>query len=92
MSLNSFFENLDSDVKFDVWKNSMTKKLYSLKDFIPLNEKETLLYIEETINLIENLTHLSNAYAAHYPDNTNKKLIIERLKKCNSFYVKFGKQ
>lgn len=91
MSLNSFFENLDSDVKFDVWKSSITKKLYSLKGIIPEEEKGLLLYIEETINLIENLVHLSNAYAVHYPDQTNKKLIIERLKKCNSFYIKFGK-
>jgi len=91
MSLNSFFENLDSDVKFDAWKNSIVRKLHSLKDFIPSNEEQTLLYIEETINLIENLVHLSNAYAVHYPDQTNKKLIIERLKKCNSFYIKFGK-
>ena len=88
--LKSFFDELDTDAKFNAWKGSMIKKLSYLKDIIPEGEEGSLLYIEETINFIDNLTHVSSDYASYNPDDTNKQIIMERLKTCNSLYRKFG--
>ena len=85
MSLNSFFDTLDTETKFTTWKSSTIQKLHHLSDIIPTENIIELRYINETIAFINTLTLLSSN-----SDNGNKQNIIERLKNCNSYYKKFG--
>ena len=86
MSLNSFFDTLDTETKFTTWKSSTIQKLHHLSDIIPTENIIELRYVNETITFINTLTLLSsNRYSTG-----NKQNIIERLKNCNSYYKKFG--
>ena len=82
MSLDSFFDTLDTETKFTAWKSSTTKKLNYLIDIIPTENIIELRYINETIELI-NILNLGD-------NNENKTNIKERLYNCNIYYRKFG--
>ena len=86
MSLDSFFDTLDTETKFTTWKFSTIQKLNHLSNIIPTENIIELRYVNETIAFINTLTLLSsNRYSTG-----NKQNIIERLKNCNSYYKKFG--
>ena len=85
MSLDSFFDTLDTETKFTTWKSSIIKKLNHLSDITPTENIIELRYINETITFINTLTLLSSN-----SDTGNKQNIIERLHTCNSYYKKFG--
>ena len=85
MSLNSFFDTLDTETKFTTWKFSTIQKLNHLSNVIPTENIIELRYVNETIAFINTLTLLSSN-----SDNGNKQNIIERLQNCNSYYKKFG--
>ena len=90
MSLNSFFDSIDTDAKFDVWKKTITQKLIRLKNTIPIENRDELNYVGETLEFINSLNLLSSDFLAHHPNMDNKKTLTKRLKTCNSFYRKFG--
>ena len=90
MSLNSFFDTLDTDAKFDAWRKSVNSKLTHLKNTIPIENRDELNYVGETLEFINSLNLLSSDFLAHYPNMDNKKTLTKRLKTCNSFYRKFG--
>ena len=86
MSLDSFFDTLDTETKFTTWKSSIIKKLKHLSTITPTENIIELRYVNETIAFINTLTlSSSNRYSTG-----NKQNIIERLKNCNSYYKKFG--
>jgi len=85
MSLNSFFDTLDTETKFTTWKSSTIQKLNHLSDIIPTENIIELRYVNETIASINTLTLLSSN-----SDTGNKQNIIERLQNCNSYYKEFG--
>ena len=85
MSLNSFFDTLDTETKFTTWKSSTIQKLNHLSDIIPTDNIIELRYVNETIASINTLTLLSSN-----SDTGNKQNIIERLQNCNSYYKEFG--
>ena len=85
MSLNSFFDTLDTETKFTTWKSSTIQKLNHLSDIIPTENIIELRYVNETIASINTLTLLSSN-----SDTGNKQNIIERLQNCNLYYKKFG--
>ena len=85
MSLNSFFDTLDTETKFTTWKSSIIKKLKHLSTITPTENIIELRYINETIEFIDNLTLSSNNI-----DTGNKQNLIERLQNCNFYYKKFG--
>jgi len=93
MSLNSFFDTLGTEAQFDAWQDSIHQKLIHLKNALPIENKEERLFVGGTIEFLLSLTLLDPNYLAntHY-SGENKKLLIEKLKKCNSFYTKFGKR
>jgi len=90
MSLNSFFDSIDTDAQFDVWKKTITQKLVHLKNTIPIENRDELNYVGETLEFINSLNLLSSDFLAHHPNMDNKKTLTKRLKTCNSFYRKFG--
>ena len=85
MSLDSFFDTLDTETKFTTWKSSTIQRLNHLSDIIPTENIIELRYVNETIASINSLTLLSSN-----SDTGNKQNIIERLQNCNSYYKKFG--
>ena len=85
MSLDSFFDTLDTETKFTTWKSSTIQKLNHLSDIIPTENIIELRYVNETIASINTLTLLSSN-----SDTGNKQNIIERLQNCNSYYKEFG--
>ena len=85
MSLDSFFDTLDTETKFTTWKSSIIKKLKYLSTITPTENIIELRYINETIEFIDNLTLSSNNI-----DTGNKQNLIERLQNCNLYYKKFG--
>ena len=85
MSLDSFFDTLDTETKFTSWKSSTIQRLNHLSDLIPTENIIELRYVNETIASINTLTLLSSN-----SDTGNKQNIIERLQNCNSYYKKFG--
>ena len=85
MSLNSFFDTLDTETKFTTWKSSTIQRLNHLSDIIPTENIIELRYVNETIASINTLTLLSSN-----SDTGNKQNIIERLQNCNSYYKEFG--
>ena len=85
MSLDSFFDTLDTETKFTTWKSSTIQKLNHLSDIIPTENIIELRYVNETIVSINTLTLLSSN-----SDTGNKQNIIERLQNCNSYYKEFG--
>ena len=85
MSLDSFFDTLDTETKFTTWKSFTIQRLNHLSDIIPTENIIELRYINETITFINTLTLLSSN-----SDTGNKQNIIERLHTCNSYYKKFG--
>ena len=89
MSLNSFFDSIDTDAQFDVWKKTITQKLVHLKNTIPIENRDELNYVGETLEFISSLNLLSSDFLAHHPNMDNKKTLTKRLKTCNSFYKKF---
>ena len=91
MSLNSFFDTLDDDVKFDAWKNSIRQKLIYLKNSIPIENRDELNYVGETLEFLNSMNVLSSDFLSHHPNMDNKETLIKRLKTCNSFYKKLGK-
>ena len=60
MSLNSFFDTLDTETKFTTWKSSTIQRLNHLSDIIPTENIIELRYINETIEFINTLTLLSS--------------------------------
>jgi len=90
MSLNSFFDTLDTDAKFDAWRKSVNSKLTHLKNIIPIENRDELNYVGETLQLLSHLTILDSSYVSNNPDTGNKQELIKRLKVCNSYYRKFG--
>jgi len=85
MSLDSFFDTLDTETKFTTWKSSTIQRLNHLSDIIPTENIIELRYVNETIASINTLTLLSSN-----SDTGNKQNIIERLQNCNSYYKEFG--
>ena len=85
MSLDSFFDTLDTETKFTTWKSSIIKKLNHLSDITPTENIIELRYVNETIASINTLTLLSSN-----SDTGNKQNIIERLQNCNLYYKEFG--
>jgi len=85
MSLDSFFDTLDTETKFTTWKSFTIQRLNHLSDIIPTENIIELRYINETIASINTLTLLSSN-----SDTGNKQNIIERLQNCNSYYKEFG--
>ena len=85
MSLDSFFDTLDTETKFTTWKSSTIQKLNHLSNVIPTENIIELRYVNETIASINTLTLLSSN-----SDTGNKQNIIERLQNCNLYYKKFG--
>ena len=85
MSLDSFFDTLDTETKFTTWKSSTIQRLNHLSDIIPTENIIELRYVNETIASINTLTLLSSN-----SDTGNKQNIIERLQNCNLYYKEFG--
>jgi len=85
MSLDSFFDTLDTETKFTTWKSSTIQRLNHLSDIIPTENIIELRYINETIASINTLTLLDDN-----SNSGNKQNIIERLQNCNSYYKEFG--
>ena len=85
MSLDSFFDTLDTETKFTTWKSSTIQRLNHLSDIIPTENIIELRYVSETIASINTLTLLDNN-----SNSGNKQNIIERLQNCNSYYKEFG--
>jgi len=85
MSLDSFFDTLDTETKFTTWKSSTIQRLNHLSDIIPTENIIELRYITETIASINTLTLLDDN-----SNSGNKQNIIERLQNCNSYYKEFG--
>lgn len=92
MSLNSFFDSLDTEAQFDAWKASIRQKLIHLKNSIPIENRNELNYVGETLEFLDSMNILSSDFLAHHPNMDNKTVLIKRLKTCNSFYKKFGKR
>ena len=85
MSLDSFFDTLDTETKFTTWKSFTIQRLNHLSYIIPTENIIELRYVNETIASINTLTLLSSN-----SDTGNKQNIIERLQNCNSYYKEFG--
>ena len=85
MSLNSFFDTLDTETKFTTWKSFTIQRLNHLSDIIPTENIIELRYVNETIASINTLTLLDDN-----SNSGNKQNIIERLQNCNSYYKEFG--
>jgi len=85
MSLDSFFNTLDTESQFTAWKSATIQKLNNLQRITPTENIIELRYINETIEYINTLTLLSSNSSTG-----NRKNIIERLQNCNSYYKKFG--
>ena len=92
MSLNSFFDSLDTEAQFDAWKTSIKQKLIHLKNTIPIESRLELYYVGETIEFIDSINILSSDFLAHNPNAQSKTHLKERLRVCNSYYKKFGKR
>ena len=92
MSLNSFFDSLDTEAQFDAWKTSIKQKLIHLKNTIPIENRKELHYIGETIEFLDSMNVLSSDFLAHHPNMDNKETLRKRLETCNSFYRKLGKR
>ena len=92
MSLNSFFDTLDTEAQFDAWKSTIKQKLVHLKNIIPIENRLELHYVGETLEFLNSINILSTEYLAHNPDAQSKTHLRERLKVCNSYYEKFGKR
>jgi len=90
MSLNSFFDSLDTESQFEAWKTSIKQKLIHLKNIIPTENKLELHYVDESIKFIDSINILSTEYLAHNPEAQSKTHLKERLRVCNSYYKKFG--
>ena len=90
MSLNSFFDSLDTESQFEAWKTSIKQKLIHLKNIIPTENKLELHYVDESIKFIDSINILSTEYLAHNPEAQSKTHLKERLRICNSYYKKFG--
>jgi hypothetical protein len=85
MSLDSFFDTLDTETKFTTWKSFTIQRLNHLSDIIPTENIIELRYVNETIASINTLTLLDDN-----SNSGNKQNIIERLQNCNSYYKEFG--
>ena len=92
MSLNSFFDTLDTEAQFDAWKSTIKQKLIHLKNIIPIENRLELHYIGETLEFLDSVNIVSTEYLAHKSGVENKTHLKERLNVCNSYYKKFGKQ
>jgi hypothetical protein len=90
MSLNSFFDSLDTEAQFDAWKSSVKQKLIHLKNSIPVENRDELNYVGETLDFLDSINVLSSDFLAHHPNMDNKTTLIKRLETCNSFYRKLG--
>jgi len=56
MSLNSFFDTLDTEAQFDAWRSNIRQKLTHLKNTLPIENREELLFVGETLQFLDNLT------------------------------------
>ena len=90
MSLNSFFDSIDTEAQFDAWKTSIKQKLIHLKNIIPIENRLELHYVGETLEFIDSINILSTEYLDHNPEAQSKTPLKERLRVCNSYYKKFG--
>ena len=80
MSLNSFFDSIDTDAQFDAWKSNIKQKLIYLKNSIPVENRTELNYVGETLNFLDSLNVLSSGFLAHHPNMDNKKTLKIYLK------------
>lgn len=71
-------------------EKTITQKLVHLKNIIPIENRDELNYVGETLEFISSLNLLSSDFLAHHPNMDNKKTLTKRLKTCNSYYKKFG--
>lgn len=92
MSLNSFFDSIDTDAQFDAWRSNTMEKLIHLKNLIPIENRLELHYVGETLDFLNSISLISSDFLAHNPDAQSKTHLKERLKVCNSYYKKFGKR
>lgn len=92
MSLNSFFDSIDTDAQFDAWRSNTREKLIRLKNLIPIENRLELHYVGETLDFLNSINLLSSDFLAHNPDAQSKTHLKERLRVCNSYYKKFGKR
>jgi hypothetical protein len=90
MSLNSFFDSIDTDAQFDAWKSRIKHKLIHLKNSIPIENRDELNYVGETLEFLDSINVLSSDFLAHHPNMDNKETLKKRLETCNSFYKKLG--
>ena len=90
MSLNSFFDSIDTDAQFDAWKSRIKQKLIYLKNSIPIENRDELNYIGETLEFLDSMNVLSSDFLVHHPNMDNKEVLKKRLETCNSFYRKLG--
>ena len=88
MSLNSFFDTLDTDAHLEAWKTATIQKLLNLRNMVPIDSRLEMRYIGETINIIEALS-LNNTPENHQ-DSGNKHNLALRLSTCNLYYKEFG--
>ena len=92
MSLNSFFDTLDTEAQFDAWRSNIRQKLIHLKNVIPIENRAELRYVGKTLEFLNSINIVSTEYLAHKSGVQNKTHLKERLKVCNLYYEKFGKQ
>ena len=79
MSLNSFFDTLDTEAQFDAWRSNIRQKLIYLKNALPIETREELLFVGETLQFLDKLTFKSSDYMVNssYSSDENKQHIIE---------------
>lgn len=90
MSLDSFFNSLDTEAQLTAWKASTIQKLNHLNNIIPTENSDKITYIKETIDIIHTLILLPEH--SDIENVLSKPNIIERLHNCNLYYKEFGTQ
>ena len=92
MSLNGFFDTLDTEAQFDAWRANIRQKLTYLKSIIPPDNVEESDSVKETLQFLNQLTFLASNYITNSSyDSGHKKHLIKMLRDCNNLYKKFGK-
>lgn len=96
MSLNSFFDSLDTDAQFNAWKSGIIQKLEFLLKLFPKDRDRTThlkyLYVESSIEYLNNLVMLNSSFAVENGDaiEAKKAHLKEMLSICNSYYKELG--
>jgi len=90
MSLDSFFNSLDTEAQLTAWKASTIQKLNHLNNIIPTENSDKITYIQETIDIIHTLTLLPEYSVVGKV--FIKPNLVKRLHNCNLYYKEFGTQ